>query len=257
MTAKDIHNIAPALSSGRQLAVVRQARDGRSEVDRARSRAHVAASAWGRRLEPGQIDRAAAALVEHAVPAGGYAIRKGQPVTHWIGVIDGLIKMAGTSPEGKTVTFAGIAPGGWFGEGSLLKDRVWKYDAIAIRASRVALLPRADYLHLLETSIPFNRFLIEQLNERLGHFIGLVEFDRLLGPDARVARCIASLFNPRLYPNVRESLAISQEEIGYLCALSRQRVNQALRLLVAAKLVVLDYGKLTVLDLDGLHSYGQ
>jgi CRP-like cAMP-binding protein len=110
-------------------------------------------------------------------------------------------------------------------------------------------------MRLLETSIPFNRFLLEQLNERLSHFIGLVEFDRLLEPDARVARCIASLFNPRLYPGVRTSLAISQEEIGYLCALSRQRVNQALKVLEEAKLLDIEYGRITVRDLEGLRKF--
>jgi CRP/FNR family cyclic AMP-dependent transcriptional regulator len=110
-------------------------------------------------------------------------------------------------------------------------------------------------MRLLETSIPFNRFLLEQLNERLGHFIGLIEFDRLLDPDARVARCIASLFNPRLYPGVRTSLALSQEEIGYLCALSRQRVNQALQVLAEARLVALEYGRITVLDLEELRRF--
>ena len=110
-------------------------------------------------------------------------------------------------------------------------------------------------MRLLESSIAFNRFLLEQLNERLSHFIGLVEYDRLLDPDARVARCIASLFNPLLYPGVRTSLEISQEEIGYLCALSRQRVNQALRVLADARLLELEYGRITVRDLEGLKRF--
>ena len=234
----------PKLSSSRQ-----------SGTTAAQRRNLVATSVWGRSLLPEQVDRAAGAIVVRTVEAGGSVCRKGDPVTHWIGVVDGLLKMSGVAPSGKTVTFTGIAPGGWFGEGSLLKDEFWKYDAIAIRQSRVACLPKAEFTSLLETSIPFNRFLLEQLNERLAHFIGLIEFDRLLDPDARVARCIASLFNPRLYPGVPASLALSQEEIGYLCALSRQRVNQALQVLAEARLVVLDYGKITVLDLEGLRRF--
>ena len=232
------------LSSGRQSA------SSFAELE-----AFVSTSPWGRSLPQAEIGRITAELVVRAVDAGGYVIQKGKPVSDWMGVLDGLVKMSGVASNGKTITFAGIAPGGWFGEGSLLKDDVWKYDAIAIRASRIACLPRASFMRLLETSIPFNRFLLEQLNERLSHFIGLVEFDRLLEPDARVARCIASLFNPRLYPGVRTSLAISQEEIGYLCALSRQRVNQALHLLQEAQLLAVDYGRITVRDLEGLRRF--
>jgi CRP/FNR family cyclic AMP-dependent transcriptional regulator len=48
-------------------------------------------------------------------------------------------------------------------------------------------MPRTTFLWLLDSSIPFNRFLLTQLNERLGQFIALVEYDRMLEPDARVA----------------------------------------------------------------------
>ena len=51
------------------------------------------------------------------------------------------------------------------------------------------------------------------------------------------------------------SLAISQEELAYLCGLSRQRVNQALHLLEGAKLVHVDYGSVTVLNLEGLREF--
>jgi len=244
MLEQDSQNRAAKLSSCRQSAPTPAERE-----------AIVVASQWGRSLQPAEIAGVAAQLAVRNVEAGGYVIQKGKPVTDWLGVVDGLVKMSSDSPSGKTITFAGIAPGGWFGEGSLIKDPIWRYDAIAIRTSRIAYLPRASFMHLLETSIPFNRFLLEQLNERLSHFIGLVEFDRLLDPDARVARCIASLFNPRLYPGVRTSLAISQEEIGYLCALSRQRVNQALQVLEEARLLDIGYGGITVRDLEGLKRF--
>jgi CRP-like cAMP-binding protein len=117
-------------------------------------------------------------------------------------------------------------------------------------------MPRATFMHLLDTSIAFNRFLLIQLNERLGQFIGRVEHDRLLGPDARVASSLASLFNPTLYPGVKNQLQISQEEIGYLAGLSRQRANQALQALEKAGLVRIEYGGITVLDIGGLRSFG-
>jgi CRP-like cAMP-binding protein len=136
----------------------------------------------------------------------------------------------------------------------VLKGQTWRYDAIALRESRIAYLPRASFLRLLDTNIAFNRFLLEQINARLGQFIALVEHDRMLGPDARVARCLASLFNPHLYA-VGSSLEISQEELGYLSALSRQRVNQALHVLEAARLIRVEYGRVIMLDLEGLRHF--
>jgi CRP-like cAMP-binding protein len=190
------------------------------------------------------------------VAAGGFVCRKGEPVEHWIGVVEGLVKLSIDSPEGKTATLTGVSAGGWFGEGSLLKTEPRRYDAVALRDTRVALMPRATFYHLLDTSIGFNRFLLQQLNERLAQFIAMLEYERLLDPDARIARCLAWLFNPHLYPGIGERLAISQEEIGFLSGVSRQRVNQAMRSLEAAGLLRIEYGGVTVLDVEGLRRYG-
>lgn len=207
---------------------------------------------WARTLDAAQLERVAASLSFIDFPGGTVVCRKGDPVDAWVGVIDGLAKISSVSPEGKAVTFAGVPAGGWFGEGSLLKDTARQYDVVALRDSRIAFMPRATFQWLLDTSIGFNRFLLTQLNERLGQFIATVESDRLLDPDARVARCLAQLYNPHLYPGTAARLQISQEEIGYLSGVSRQRVNQALGALERAGLLRVDYGAVTVLDLPAL-----
>ena len=216
----------------------------------------LALSAWTRELPAEQLSRVRAAIVVRDFEAGACICRKGDPASAWLGVIDGLVKIHSLSPEGKSVTFAGIPAGGWFAEGSVLRGQPFKYDTVALRDSRMALMPEATFRWLLDTSIPFNRFLLTQLNERLGQFIGMVEHDRLLEPDARVARALAGLFNPHLYPDTQRHIQISQEELGYLAGASRQRVNRALRVLGKAGLIKVDYGLVTVLDLNGLQRYG-
>ena len=216
----------------------------------------LAASLWTRDLDADTRARIGAELAERRVPAGGYVCRKGEPVEHWVGVIEGLLKLSNVSPSGKAVTLTGVPALGWFGEGSLLKDEPRRYDAVALRDSRVALMPRATFQWLLDTSIAFNRFLLMQLNERLALFISMLEHERLLDTDARVARCLASLFNPILYPGVGQRIAISQEEIGFLSGVSRQRVNQALQVLEKEGLVAVEYGGLTILDLERLRTFG-
>jgi CRP/FNR family transcriptional regulator, cyclic AMP receptor protein len=213
-------------------------------------------SPWATSLTPEQLARVEAEVVERSYAGGSYVCRKNDPADHWIGVVDGLLKMSSVSPEGKTVTFTGMRNGGWFGEGSLLKTEPRKYDVVALRDSRLAFMPRTTFNWLLDNSIGFNRFLLMQLNERLGLFISLVEFDRMLDTDARVARCLAALFNPHLNPGGGRELQISQEEIGYLCSTSRQRANQALQVLEKDGLLKVEYGCITILDLDRLRVYG-
>ena len=210
---------------------------------------------WAKDLTPEQMARVEADTVEQCVAKGGYICRKGEMVDAWIGIIDGLAKINNLSPDGKSVTFTGIASGSWFGEGTLLKQEARKYDVVALRDSRVARMPAKTFMWLLDNSLPFTRFLLMQLNERLGQFIGMVEFDRLLDVDTRVARCLAALFNPHLNPGISPQLKISQEELGYLCGASRQRVNGSLKSLEEAGLVKAEYGGVTILDLDGLRKF--
>ena len=213
------------------------------------------ASPWTRSLAAQQIARVEAETQVRTLPVGVPVCRKGEPVEHWIGLVDGLVKMTSVTPEGKTTTFLGVTSGGWFGEGSLLKDRTRKYDVVTLRESIVAYMPRATFEWLLGTSIEFNRFLLMQLNERLGQFIAMVEYERLLETDARVARSLASLFNPMLYPDQATDIQLSQEELGYLTGISRQRANQALQVLEKAGLLKIEYGRIKILDLDGLRSF--
>ena len=213
------------------------------------------ASLWTRSLSRAQVERVAAETLGRDLPVGVPVCRKGEPVEHWIGLIDGLVKMTSVTPAGKTTTFTGVTSGGWFGEGSLLRDQARRYDVVTLRDSRVAYMPRATFEWLLDSDIGFNRFLLMQLNERLAQFIGVVENERLLEPDARVARSLAGLYNPVLYPDQATDVQLSQEELGYLCGVSRQRVNRALRVLEKAGMVKVQYGRIRILDLDGLRAF--
>ncbi|MFD4836005.1 Crp/Fnr family transcriptional regulator [Achromobacter sp. NPDC058515] len=214
------------------------------------------AAAWFRVLNAEQQSRVERDLTVQQVVAGSIIERKGELAQAWIGVLAGLVKVSVGNAEGKVASLTGVPAGGWIGEGSLLKREVRKYDIVALRESVVARLPGATFDWLLDTSIPFNRYLLHQLNERVAQFIGKAEYDRLLDPDARVARCLAELFNPLLYPGMGMRLTITQEEVGYLARVSRQRANQALRKLEEAGLLNVEYGAVRVLNLDGLKQYG-
>lgn len=209
---------------------------------------------WITLLTPDQQARVLRDLTLQEVPEGSYVERKGEWAQAWLGVIDGLVKVSVGNADGKLVSLTGVPAGGWIGEGSLLKRERRRYDVVALRTSTVARLPGGTFDWLLDISIPFNRYMLVQLNERVAQFIGKAEY-RLLGPDARVARHLAELFNPVLYPGTGMRLAITQEEIGYLAGVSRQRANQALHRLEVAGLLTVAYGAVQVADLEGLKHY--
>lgn len=216
---------------------------------------HIAV--WARELNDAEIERACRGIIEKAFRPGEYIILRGDRLEYWTGVVSGLVKLSTGSSNGKTVTFTGVRAGGWFGEGSVLKGEPRRYDLIALRATRLAMMDCATFLWLFENSVAFNRFLVGQLNERLGQFMALVEYDRMLDSTARLARCIASMFNPVLYPDTGRHIDITQEEVGSISGMSRQGANQCLKTLQAEGLLRVEYGGITIVDLERLRRYGE
>ena len=223
---------------------------------RAATRSELSQIPWIGHLQAHERERVVSEIVVSDPTPGDLLCRVGRPATFWFGVIEGLLKMSTDSASGRTITFTGVPPGGWFGEGTAIKREPYRYNIMALRRSVVAGLPIDTFHWLLDNSIGFNRFVMNQLNERLAQFIEAREIDRMNDPDVRVARNLAALFNRALYPGVGEVLRITQQELAYLVGLSRQRVNVALSTLQSQSLIRIDYGGVRVLDLAGLRSIG-
>ena len=211
-------------------------------------------SPWMSGLNAAEQNKVRTDIQIKQIPAEGFICRRGHAADFWFGVISGVVKINNVAPSGKSTTLLGLAPGSWFGEGSLLKDESRRYDAITLRDSELALMPRATFLWLLDHSIFFNRFLISQLNKRLGQFIGAMENERLLDVDARVARSLAAMFDA-WYPQQSMMLKISQEEVGQLARLSRLQVNSALQVLEERGLIRVCYGEIHILDIKNLSTF--
>ncbi|HET9820402.1 MAG TPA: Crp/Fnr family transcriptional regulator, partial [Burkholderiaceae bacterium] len=186
---------------------------------RAATEDELARVPWLGLLDAVQRARVAADIQVADAAPGEYLCRIGRPATLWFGVVEGLLKMSNDSALGTPITFTGVPSGAWFGEGTLLKREVYRYNIEALRASVVAGLPIGTFEWLLERNFPFNRYVMNQLNERLSQFIGAREIDRLTDPDTKVARSLGALFHPVLYPGVGQLLRITQQELGYLVGL--------------------------------------
>ena len=210
---------------------------------------------WLQRLLPEERERVRPELRVTQAEPGDLVCREGRPATYWFGLVDGLLKMSTVTADGHSITHTGVAPGGWFGEGTVLKRETYRYNIQALRRSLVAGLPVDTFHWLLDHSIGFNRFIMNQFNERLAQFIGALEAGRSHNPEQRVARSLAALVNPELFPGVGDLLHITQQELAFLVGLSRQRVNQALRELQQQGLVRIEYGGLHILNLPGLRGH--
>ncbi len=212
---------------------------------------------WARDLTDKEIEQARSGIIEKTYTSGTYVCHRGDRFEPWVGVVDGLVRMSTVSKDGKDVIFAGLRAGGWFGEGTLLKNEARRYDIVVARETRLALMSKAAFFWLFEHSVAFNRYMVRQINERLGQFIALFEYGRTLDATGRIARNIAWLFNPVLFPGAGNHLEITQEELGLLTGVSRQATNQSLRTLEQQKLLRIERNGIVVLDIEGLANYGE
>jgi CRP-like cAMP-binding protein len=212
----------------------------------------LALSPWYPQLDTAVQARVRAEMSEVRVEAGAMQSKRGEYPNHWFAVISGLLKWSMTTLEGQSITFGGLSPGSWFGEGTLLRGAPRAADAVALQPGRVALMPRDTFEWLYATNLHFNHFLLQQLNERMHWFMESWAADRVLDADGQVLRALAGMFHPWLYPHGHPHVQISQEEVAALAGVSRPRCNRALRQLEDAGLLKLEYGGLTVLDLDKL-----
>lgn len=215
----------------------------------------VRTAIWAAELSEDEIERTRRGVSERSYSKGAYVCHRGDRLDYWTGVVSGLVKISTISRGGKPMTFAGAGPGAWFGEGSIIKDEPRKYDLVAIRDTRLALLNKTTFFWLFENSAAFNRFLVRQLNERMGQFIATIEYDRILGPKARIARNLSWLFNPVLYPGTTGHIEITQEELGLLAGVSRQVANRSLQELEKEGLLRVEHERISVLDLARLSAY--
>lgn len=203
---------------------------------------------WSADLSDEERERARKGICEKTFGKGAFICHQGDRFDSWAGVVSGLVKLATVSDLGKQVSLAGLTNGAWFGEGSLLKSEARRYDIVSLRETRLMIMDNTTFFWLLEHSVGFNRYLVRQFNERLGQFIGQVENDRMLDATGRVARTLASLFNPKTNPSVGKQIAITQEEVGLLSGLSRQVTNQSLKVLETRGVLIVERGGISIKD---------
>ncbi|MBV7541202.1 Crp/Fnr family transcriptional regulator [Acidovorax sp. sic0104] len=209
-------------------------------------------SAWFPVLDAPAQQRVLDELREVEVPQGSALCRRGDVPLHWYGAIEGLLKWTVTSDNGRSVTLGGLSAGSWFGEGTLLRGAARTADIIALRPSRVTLLPVHTFEWLHATQRSFDHFLLRQINERMHWFLGNFTAHHLQDTDTQVARALVGLFHPFLHPGSDPHLQVSQEEIANLSGVSRQRCNAALKRLKADGMLQIEYGGITVVDLESL-----
>lgn len=195
---------------------------------------------------------------ERRVAAGHRLFSRGDGAqAGWFGLVEGSVRISGTSAEGRESVLTFVEPGRWFGETSLVDGLRRTHDAEAHVPSVLLVVSPPDFEDLLAARPELSRALLRLANWRLRlAYIGLEELaTQPLEP--RLARQLVGLaraYGTPMADGLHIELHLPQEMLGQLMGVSRQRINLTLKEWEGRRLIRQRYGRIVIADQPGLEA---
>ncbi|HEX3771053.1 MAG TPA: Crp/Fnr family transcriptional regulator, partial [Polyangiaceae bacterium] len=167
-------------------------------------------------------------------------------------------RIASMMPSGREGLFALAEPPIWFGEISVLDGRPRTHDAIAAEDTVLVHAPQDALMALLDHEPRHWRHLGALASSKLRVVFDFVEGAAVLPLGTRLAQLLVLAAERYGEWHDRSSRVVDlrQEQLAVMLATSRQTVNQLLKELEARGRVKLAYGRVEIVDLDGLRADG-
>lgn len=168
-------------------------------------------------------------------------------------VLDGGIRVSGSSESGREALLTLLEPPTWFGEISIFDGAPRTHDAIAETEALVLHVPRPALDAILSAQPRYWRELGLLVTSKLRLAFTAMEDMALLPIAVRLARRLSLMAEGYgESAHQRRTVEVSQEQLAQMLSTSRQTANQLLKDLEARGLIRLSYGTIEILDLDGL-----
>jgi CRP/FNR family cyclic AMP-dependent transcriptional regulator len=170
-------------------------------------------------------------------------------------LLEGRVKIASASEDGREAVLAFRGPGEVLGELSAIDGQPRSASVIAVDPVRALVVPAGDFRHFLERTPRATLWLLTRVISRLREADRKrVEFgtsDTIGRVAARLVELAERYGRPSEH-GVRIDLPITQEELASWVGSSREGVNKALHTLRGLHWVETERRSLTVLDLEAL-----
>ncbi len=199
-------------------------------------------------IGPTRADPALAAVLRGAGQrlsfAAGQLIQQQGDVGDGFWMIEsGRVAICRFAPDGGVTTFAVLGSGDLFGELAHFAGTARQVDAVADDAAVLVRVGAAQVDRLLAEQPDFARWLLASLANQLRAALDLIDRDRTLSADARLARLLLDLAD-------REGplLKVTQQSLADRVGLSRVTIGQVLGRLELAGAVRRHYRQIAVID---------
>lgn len=200
------------------------------------------------------------AQVRHLQPAE-VLFRRGDAPCGLYAVVRGSVSISGTggrADDARAALLTRLEPPHWFGEISVFDGAARTHDAQANEPTTLLQVPHAALLAWLKAHPHHWHALALLLTDKLRTaFIAMEELALLPAPQRLARRLVLMAEGYGQWAaegQSRRAIAISQEQLSLMLAISRQTTNQILKDLEARHLVRVHRGEVEILDLPGLRS---
>ena len=193
-------------------------------------------------------DRAALdALPEMALPAGRHLFRQGDRAGGFLVVLEGRVDVFLTGPTGRGILLYAVEPGQSCVQTTLglMGDEPYSGEAFTACPCRAVLIPRGQFLRLMEDSADFRGFVFRTFGARMAEMTRLLERVAFQSVECRLAEALLALAEGGTVHATQEVLAT---RIGS----AREVVSRRLEALARRGLIATERGLVRLLDQGGL-----
>jgi len=209
---------------------------------------------WFRGL-PGELqDGLIARASLKRLVAGERIFSRGEPPSGLFAALEGGVRITASAPGGKEALLTLVEAPAWFGEIAVFDALERTHDAIAEGEATVLHVPQTALEALLAAQPRFWRDLALLMTHKLRLMFLVFEEASVLPIHVRLARRILTMAEGygEWHDKKSRVVAVKQEQLAAMLAISRQTANQALKRLEAQGIVHLTYGEIEIRDHAGL-----
>ena len=170
-------------------------------------------------------------------------------------IIQGKVKVATFSEQGKEVIFSILYDGDFFGDMSLLDGKPRSASVVAIEKSELRLIRRSDFIRLLDKHPGIALKLLEAMTSRLRRADERIESLSLLDVTGRIAGIILQLAKDKSQVTSEGTVIKSRpthQELANMAGTTRETVTRILKQLETKKYIKMNGKDITIVAPDSL-----
>lgn len=201
-------------------------------------------------LDDDSIRRIVAVGNVWVLPPDTLVASEGEPGEALYVILDGAVKRFASGPGGREVIFGVETTGAWFGEVALIDGGVRGTSVMTTARTRLLVIPRDGFRTCIDRHPQLAAHIIHGLARKVRNLTGSV--CSLAGGDVR-GRVICTLrrFAEPVEDGCVVAEGLTQQLIADMVGASRERTGRVLRALIAEGVIVIEGGRMRIVDEGG------